>query len=169
MLGLTLLAGIGVQHHRQLEVEQGGDTADVARAVPDASDHLDLVTSFDEFNSLMKAVKEFGEPGFVWADSTEIIGALEQIEKETGADLLPLDQVRDDGPELRFERLRVGRGLAFGVQVDRRLAARRELRAATPATRRSSQLRKRSRHCRKAAGPGPARARSTPRSTCAAM
>lgn len=27
----------------------------------------------DQFNSLMNNVKEFGEPGFVWADSTEIV------------------------------------------------------------------------------------------------
>jgi ribonucleoside-triphosphate reductase (thioredoxin) len=30
-------------------------------------------TTFEQFNSLMSAVKEFGEPGFVWADSTEIM------------------------------------------------------------------------------------------------
>ncbi|MFM2092643.1 MAG: hypothetical protein RLZZ127_3132, partial [Planctomycetota bacterium] len=29
--------------------------------------------SFDQFNGLMQSVKEFGEPGFVWADSTEIM------------------------------------------------------------------------------------------------
>lgn len=30
-------------------------------------------TSFEQFNSLMQSVREFGEPGFVWADSTEIM------------------------------------------------------------------------------------------------
>jgi ribonucleoside-diphosphate reductase alpha chain len=30
-------------------------------------------TSYEQFTALMKAVKEFGEPGFVWADSTEIM------------------------------------------------------------------------------------------------
>ena len=30
-------------------------------------------TSFADFNALMGSVKEFGEPGFVWADSTEIM------------------------------------------------------------------------------------------------
>ncbi len=30
-------------------------------------------TTFDQFNALMKSVKEFGEPGFVWADDTEIL------------------------------------------------------------------------------------------------
>jgi ribonucleoside-diphosphate reductase alpha chain len=30
-------------------------------------------TSYEQFQGLMKAVKEFGEPGFVWADSTEIM------------------------------------------------------------------------------------------------
>tara|TARA_Y100000034_G_C6897249_1_gene413976 strand:- start:201 stop:2474 length:2274 start_codon:yes stop_codon:yes gene_type:complete len=29
-------------------------------------------TSFEEFKGLMQHVKEFGEPGFVWADSTEL-------------------------------------------------------------------------------------------------
>lgn len=29
-------------------------------------------TSFEEFSKLMESVKEFGEPGFVWADDTEI-------------------------------------------------------------------------------------------------
>ncbi len=30
-------------------------------------------TTFEQFNGLMTSVKEFGEPGFVWADSTEIM------------------------------------------------------------------------------------------------
>jgi len=30
-------------------------------------------TTFEQFNGLMQAVKQFGEPGFVWADSTEIM------------------------------------------------------------------------------------------------
>lgn len=30
-------------------------------------------TTFEQFNSLMQSVREFGEPGFVWADSTEIM------------------------------------------------------------------------------------------------
>jgi ribonucleoside-diphosphate reductase alpha chain len=30
-------------------------------------------TSFSDFASLMKSVKEFGEPGFVWSDSTEVL------------------------------------------------------------------------------------------------
>ncbi len=30
-------------------------------------------TSKEEFEALMKSVKEYGEPGFVWADSTEIL------------------------------------------------------------------------------------------------
>ena len=30
-------------------------------------------TSREDFKTLMKAVREFGEPGFVWADSTELI------------------------------------------------------------------------------------------------
>tara|TARA_R110000824_G_C15231618_1_gene678625 strand:- start:6873 stop:9071 length:2199 start_codon:yes stop_codon:yes gene_type:complete len=30
-------------------------------------------TSKEDFQTLMKAVREFGEPGFVWADSTELI------------------------------------------------------------------------------------------------
>lgn len=30
-------------------------------------------TSFDDFEKLMKSVKEFGEPGFVWSDSTEVL------------------------------------------------------------------------------------------------
>lgn len=29
-------------------------------------------TSFDEFKNLMENVKEFGEPGFIWSDSTEM-------------------------------------------------------------------------------------------------
>lgn len=29
-------------------------------------------TSFDEFKALMESVKEFGEPGFIWSDSTEM-------------------------------------------------------------------------------------------------
>ena len=30
-------------------------------------------TTFEQFQSLMKHVKEFGEPGFVWSDSTELL------------------------------------------------------------------------------------------------
>ena len=30
-------------------------------------------TSFEKFASLMESVKEFGEPGFIWSDSTEIV------------------------------------------------------------------------------------------------
>ena len=30
-------------------------------------------TTFDEFNTLMQSVKEFGEPGFIWSESTEMI------------------------------------------------------------------------------------------------
>jgi ribonucleoside-diphosphate reductase alpha chain len=30
-------------------------------------------TTFEQFNNLMQSVREFGEPGFVWADSTEIM------------------------------------------------------------------------------------------------
>lgn len=30
-------------------------------------------TSFEQFNDLMRSVREYGEPGFVWADSTEIM------------------------------------------------------------------------------------------------
>lgn len=30
-------------------------------------------TSREDFNNLMKMVKEFGEPGFVWSDSTELV------------------------------------------------------------------------------------------------
>jgi ribonucleoside-diphosphate reductase alpha chain len=30
-------------------------------------------TTFDEFAGLMKSVKEFGEPGFIWSESTEMI------------------------------------------------------------------------------------------------
>jgi len=29
-------------------------------------------TTFEEFNALMESVKEFGEPGFIWSDSTEM-------------------------------------------------------------------------------------------------
>lgn len=29
-------------------------------------------TTFEEFNNLMESVKEFGEPGFIWSDSTEM-------------------------------------------------------------------------------------------------
>jgi ribonucleoside-triphosphate reductase len=29
-------------------------------------------TTFEEFNTLMTSVKEFGEPGFIWSDSTEM-------------------------------------------------------------------------------------------------
>ncbi len=29
-------------------------------------------TTFEEFNKLMESVKEFGEPGFIWSDSTEM-------------------------------------------------------------------------------------------------
>ncbi len=29
-------------------------------------------TTFEEFNTLMNSVKEFGEPGFIWSDSTEM-------------------------------------------------------------------------------------------------
>ena len=30
-------------------------------------------TTFEEFNTLMESVKEFGEPGFIWSESTEMI------------------------------------------------------------------------------------------------
>ena len=30
-------------------------------------------TTFEEFKSLMESVKEFGEPGFIWSDSTEMV------------------------------------------------------------------------------------------------
>jgi ribonucleoside-diphosphate reductase alpha chain len=30
-------------------------------------------TTFNEFNTLMQSVKEFGEPGFIWSESTEMI------------------------------------------------------------------------------------------------
>ena len=30
-------------------------------------------TSFEDFNLLMTSVKEFGEPGFIWSDSTEMV------------------------------------------------------------------------------------------------
>jgi ribonucleoside-triphosphate reductase len=30
-------------------------------------------TSFEEFSTLMQSVKEFGEPGFIWSESTEMI------------------------------------------------------------------------------------------------
>ena len=30
-------------------------------------------TSFEKFQSLMESVKEFGEPGFIWSDSTEMV------------------------------------------------------------------------------------------------
>jgi ribonucleoside-triphosphate reductase len=30
-------------------------------------------TTFEEFNTLMQSVKEFGEPGFIWSESTEMI------------------------------------------------------------------------------------------------
>lgn len=30
-------------------------------------------TTFEEFNNLMQSVKEFGEPGFIWSESTEMI------------------------------------------------------------------------------------------------
>ena len=30
-------------------------------------------TTFEEFDSLMQSVKEFGEPGFIWSESTEMI------------------------------------------------------------------------------------------------
>jgi ribonucleoside-diphosphate reductase alpha chain len=30
-------------------------------------------TTFDEFDTLMQSVKEFGEPGFIWSESTEMI------------------------------------------------------------------------------------------------
>jgi ribonucleoside-diphosphate reductase alpha chain len=30
-------------------------------------------TTFEEFQTLMESVKEFGEPGFIWSDSTEMI------------------------------------------------------------------------------------------------
>ena len=30
-------------------------------------------TTFEKFSSLMESVKEFGEPGFIWSDSTEIV------------------------------------------------------------------------------------------------
>jgi ribonucleoside-triphosphate reductase (thioredoxin) len=30
-------------------------------------------TTFDEFQNLMESVKEFGEPGFIWSESTEMI------------------------------------------------------------------------------------------------
>jgi ribonucleoside-diphosphate reductase alpha chain len=30
-------------------------------------------TSFEEFNTLMESVKEYGEPGFIWSDSTEMV------------------------------------------------------------------------------------------------
>lgn len=30
-------------------------------------------TTFDEFKNLMQSVKEFGEPGFIWSESTEMI------------------------------------------------------------------------------------------------
>jgi ribonucleoside-diphosphate reductase alpha chain len=47
--------------------------------------------SFEQFNSLMQSVKEFGEPGFVWADSTEIMYnpcveiGMYPVDVETGA------------------------------------------------------------------------------------
>jgi ribonucleoside-triphosphate reductase (thioredoxin) len=30
-------------------------------------------TSYEDFNNLMESVKEFGEPGFIWSDSTEMV------------------------------------------------------------------------------------------------
>ena len=47
-------------------------------------------TSPEQFTSLMESVKEFGEPGFVWADSTELIVnpcveiGLYPVDEETG-------------------------------------------------------------------------------------
>lgn len=34
---------------------------------------LKNTTTFEEFQSLMESVKEFGEPGFIWSESTEMI------------------------------------------------------------------------------------------------
>jgi ribonucleoside-diphosphate reductase alpha chain len=48
-------------------------------------------TSYDDFEKLMKSVKEFGEPGFVWADSTELMYnpcveiGMYPVDVETGA------------------------------------------------------------------------------------
>ena len=48
-------------------------------------------TSKETFNKLMSCVKEYGEPGFVWAESTEMgfnpcveIGLLYPVDVETG-------------------------------------------------------------------------------------
>jgi ribonucleoside-triphosphate reductase (thioredoxin) len=34
---------------------------------------LKETTTFEEFKALMESVKEFGEPGFIWSDSTEMV------------------------------------------------------------------------------------------------
>lgn len=34
---------------------------------------LKETTTFEEFKTLMESVKEFGEPGFIWSDSTEMV------------------------------------------------------------------------------------------------
>ena len=47
-------------------------------------------TTAEQFSELMKSVKEFGEPGFVWSDSTELIVnpcveiGLYPVDEETG-------------------------------------------------------------------------------------